>query len=137
MTSLPLRRRALATLCASLLVVASATTAPLFVTAPARAHGPKLNGPQPDRRPFRVGRPVSDQNLSLFPVHGRVAPPPTNDYVTLDEGLRAGTVVITERGGERRMVRRRGGRRGARRVQVRSEESGDDSVNELALINRS
>ncbi|HYN83976.1 MAG TPA: DUF6569 family protein, partial [Pyrinomonadaceae bacterium] len=47
------------------------------------------------------------------------------------------TVVITERGGERRMVRRRGGRRGARRVQVRSEESGDDSVNELALINRS
>lgn len=44
---------------------------------------------------FVVGEPIRFENLSIFPVTSRVAK--TEDrYITLDEGLRAGTVEIRE-----------------------------------------
>lgn len=46
---------------------------------------------------FVVGEPVRFQNLTIFPVTSRV--PKTDDrFITLDEGLKAGTVEIREVG---------------------------------------
>ncbi|HEX8722416.1 MAG TPA: DUF6569 family protein [Pyrinomonadaceae bacterium] len=94
--------------------------------APARAKG-RQHG---DR--WRVLAPVTYRNLTIFPVAGPDLAG-SEGYVTLDEGTRAGTVVITERGA-RRMARR-----GPRRVrqQAASYDGGGASVNELALVNRS
>lgn len=141
MSSLPGSKRALTATCVAALLFA-ATFAPVPFQTSARAHGPSLDGPVPVRRSFQVGRPVSFKNLTIFPVHGRVAPPPTGDYITLDEGLRAGTVVISERGGGGRQVARRRANRtpAARQVQVSNNAGGvseSASVNELALVNKS
>jgi len=44
---------------------------------------------------FMIGEPIQHQNLTIFPVISRVAK--TEDrYITLDEGLKAGTVEIRE-----------------------------------------
>ncbi|HEX5708260.1 MAG TPA: DUF6569 family protein [Pyrinomonadaceae bacterium] len=142
MSSRPGSIRALATLSASALLFAAALILP-FANAPARAHGPSIHGPRPVRRQYQVGRPVAYKNLTLYPIHGRVAPPATNDYITLDEGLRAGTVVITERGGEGQMARRQPRQttraRQQQQVQVSNNVAGGGgaSVNELALVNKS
>ena len=80
-----------------------------------------------------VQRPVSYKNLTIFPVRGRDAAGAT-DYITLDEGIRAGTVVITEKGAGG-MVRS-SGRRGSRQQQVVMNSDGA-SVNQLSLINKS
>ena len=50
---------------------------------------------------LRVLPPISHGNLTIFPVVGGGA----NDYahlLTLDEGLRSGTVTVTETGAVRR-----------------------------------
>jgi hypothetical protein len=85
-----------------------------------------------------VGQPVSYKNLTLFPIYSRGAAADAGAYVTLDEGIRAGTVVITERGGgdTATLQRRPPGRRSAA-VQQASMRSDNASVNELALINKS
>lgn len=46
---------------------------------------------------LRIGRPVIHENLTIFPVYSRTA---KNDdrFITLDEGLQAGTVEIMETG---------------------------------------
>ncbi len=56
------------------------------------AHGPQAKGDG-----WAVLAPVSYQNLTIFPVRGRdlVA---AGDYITLDEGLRRGTVIVGEKG---------------------------------------
>ena len=45
---------------------------------------------------YRVSAPYTYKNLSIFPVRGpdRAG---SDAYITLDEGTKAGTVVITER----------------------------------------
>ena len=83
---------------------------------------------------WRVLAPVTYKNLTLFPVAsytGGVASADSN-YITLDEGIKSGTVVITERGAREtaQVVRGRN-----RRVAMRS--SGDATVNQLALVNKS
>jgi hypothetical protein len=148
MSSLPGSKRALTALCVSALLFAASFVSVSF-QPPARAHGPSMHGPLA-RRAYQVGRPVSYKNLTLFPVHGRVAPPPTGDYITLDEGLRAGTVVITERGGNTRQVARRPRPRPSASARQRAQVSNQvrvsnnvggasesATVNELALINKS
>lgn len=46
---------------------------------------------------LRVGRPVSHANLTIFPVYSRTAKN-EDRFITLDEGLKAGTVRIMETG---------------------------------------
>ncbi len=93
---------------------------------------------------WEVLAPVSYKNLMLFPVRaarGDAGARATNDYVTLDEGTKNGTVAITERGsnGNINQMARHGRRNGRLQGMVNQLTSGNDSdsVNQLALINRS
>jgi hypothetical protein len=80
---------------------------------------------------WRVSDPVRFEKLAVFPV---TTDQPANDeeFITLDEGLRAGTVTVTELGSD-------GGSRttwthnGSARVQRRDSAQ----VNKLAITNRS
>ncbi len=70
--------------------------------------------------------PITHGNLTIFPVVG--GPDfDTSRFLTLDEGIRAGKVVVTERGSLGVMVRR---------GQPVNRHSGDE-VNQLVLINDS
>ncbi|HEV2765091.1 MAG TPA: DUF6569 family protein [Pyrinomonadaceae bacterium] len=107
----------------SSLAVVTWTPAP---SASAKAHGGGGGG----GRRWRVGAPVSYKNLTLFPVTSFSAGAGAGDYVTLDEGIKNGTVVITERGSgvtARAMNRR---------VAARASDDGG-TVNQLALVNKS
>ena len=113
----------------------------------ATTHGKEVNA----SGRWQVLAPVAYKNLTLFPIRaahgaGAAAARASNDYITLDEGIRNGTVEITERGssghgggGTQAAGRGRGrGRNGRLRGMVNRLTSGDaDSVNQLALVNRS
>ena len=83
-----------------------------------------------------VGEPIRAGNLTVFPISSRL---PRNDdpYITLDEGLRAGTVEVLEVGatasprGSSASARRSGNSR----PQTTLEAAG--SVNRVSVINRS
>jgi len=91
--------------------------------------------------------PVSYKNLTIFPVRGADRPG-SDAYITLDEGTKSGTVVITERGGggqAAEIVRQRPqpanrlpqpANRSPRQQSV-GYSGGGATVNELALVNRS
>jgi hypothetical protein len=82
-------------------------------------------GEQPSASGYKVLDPIGHGSLTVFPV---VAPKsyPTGEFLTLDEGLQSGEVVVTEYGNVRGLVRRRL----TPAVQVQSAE-----VNRLVLIN--
>ena len=153
MNSHPGTTRKLIALCLGVLALSFA----LFSIPPSSAKGPPpsrlwvtiQNMPAGAPGKWQVLAPVTYKNLTLFPVRAtRVAggAQATHDYITLDEGIRNGTVVITERGSSSsggQMASRSGGernRRGGRLQgmvnQLTSGETGD-SVNQLALVNRS
>jgi hypothetical protein len=123
-------------LCAALL-------AALPLAPKSGAHGPAGHGGgggQPGNG-WTVLAPVSYKNLTLFPVRGRDLAG-GGDYITLDEGIKNGTVIISEKGAGRQRAVRRPIRRvhNGRVVQqtVSTNEGGDGaSVNELALTNKS
>lgn len=106
------------------------------VARKAEARGP-LHGGGGGGGAWSVQKPVSYKNLTIFPVRGRDAAGAA-DYITLDEGIKAGTVVITERGaGEMARVNRRGSA-ALRQQQVNmSSAGGGATVNQLALTNKS
>ena len=86
---------------------------------------------------WAVLSPVSYKNLTIFPVRAADLAG-SADYVTLDEGTKAGTVVITEKGAQTASRPRPYGASGAAaRQQNVSYGGGGASVNELALVNRS
>jgi hypothetical protein len=121
-----------AALCA-LALLAVALVAP-SATTPARAKG--------NRRwsGWTVLAPVSYKNLTIFPVRGADVAG-SDAYITLDEGTKAGTVSITEKGAQSEaqrgdIVHPNAAHRSAARQQNVSLSSGA-SVNELALVNRS
>lgn len=78
----------------------------------------------PARADWRLGSPSSYKNLTVFPVIG-AEPASGAEFITLDEGLRSGKVVITELGadGNARAIVRRGNDRA--------------EVNRLAVTNNS
>jgi hypothetical protein len=91
-----------------------------------------------DQRPARAGEvtpasgykvldPIRHGNLTVFPV---VAPKsyPTSEFLTLDEGLRSGEVVVTEYGNVQGLVRRH---------PVQMAQRDGARVNSLVLINNS
>ncbi|HWS86322.1 MAG TPA: DUF6569 family protein [Pyrinomonadaceae bacterium] len=86
---------------------------------------------------LQVLGPVFYKNLTIFPVAGGDAPG-SDAYITLDEGIKAGTVVITERGGgQAAQAPLRHPRSAGARRQNASYGGGAAAVNELALVNRS
>jgi len=86
-----------------------------------KAGGSNSNG-------WRLVEPVRYKNLSVFPIVGS-KPVDTANFATLDEGLSAGQVVISESGTE--MIRRS---RDGRPVAIPEQRGA--SVNQLVLINR-
>ena len=75
---------------------------------------------------WRISAAISFKNLTVFPVVSDERTS-TDEFITLDEGLRSGKVIITELGADGR----------SRRIR-RNERLGDDAdVNKLAVTNRS
>lgn len=117
--------KTLAALLASVLLVALALAGSsrhrmVKTSRPARQAGTAAH------QDWRVSSPASFDNLTVFPVLSEQAAS-VDDFITLDEGLRSGKVIITELGVDGRSHRLRAHRR-----------SDDDAeVNRLALTNRS
>jgi hypothetical protein len=84
-----------------LAMAASLVTAGLVVSGPVPARAGETGG----AGGYKVLEPIRHGNLTVFPV---VAPRsyPTGEFLTLDEGLRSGDVVVTEYGSLRGLVRR-------------------------------
>ena len=84
-------------------------------------------GPQKPEGDWRLLQPVGYENISLFPV---VSPDSydTSSFMTLDEGLSTGEVVVREQGGTG-LARSRDGL-------IIPDYSTGASVNQLVLINR-
>src|SRR2546423_10364243 len=89
---------------------------------PAKAHARGAEGE------WRLLEPVSYENISILPVIG--GSQDTSLFLTLEEGLATGDVVVSEHGADR-LVRNRGDRA------VITPQSRGASVNELVLVNRS
>lgn len=78
---------------------------------------------------WRLLEPISYENITLFPVassSGR----DTSDFLTLEEGLSSGQVIVREHGSDG-LVRSRGG------TPAIPDESRGAAVNQLVLVNRS
>src|ERR1700722_15321739 len=108
---------------AALLLMAGLTTVRL-VTANLR---PVHAGEGPSSSAFKVLEPIRHGNLTVFPV---VAPKSyaTDEFLTLDEGLHSGEVVVTEYGNVRGLLRRRS---------TPAMQRDIAEVNRLVLINNS
>src|SRR5215471_6398449 len=76
---------------------------------------------------YKVLDPIRHGNLTVFPVVAAKSYP-TGEFLTLDEGLHSGEVVVTEAGSVRGLVRRHG-------QPVRQYDSAE--VNRLVLVNNS
>ncbi|HEY6969154.1 MAG TPA: DUF6569 family protein [Candidatus Angelobacter sp.] len=81
----------------------------LMIVAPVlllvAAGAPGKGGTAPDNSEFKVLAPISHGNLTIFPVvAGKTHD--TSDFITLDEGIHSGEVVVTEVGNMHTMVRR-------------------------------
>jgi len=76
---------------------------------------------------YKVLDPIRHGNLTVFPVVAAKSYP-TGEFLTLDEGLHSGEVVVTEAGSVRGLIRRHG-------QPVRQYEGAE--VNRLVLVNNS
>jgi hypothetical protein len=93
---------------------------------------PPASPPAPQPKPegdWRILDPVTYENISVFPVVASYGQD-TSAFLTLEEGLATGEVVVRERGSEE-MVRGRDGR------PVYIPQPAGASVNQLVLLNRS
>ena len=89
---------------------------------------PPSPGPRPEGD-WRILDPITYENISVFPVVASYGQD-TSAFLTLEEGLATGEVVVRERGSEE-MVRGRDGR------PVYIPQPTGASVNQLVLLNRS
>ena len=79
---------------------------------------------------YKVLAPITQGNLTIYPVVATTTHD-TSRFLTLDEGLRSGDVVVTEAGSVRGMIRRRPGR-----PEPVYQQRGAE-VNRLVLVNNS
>lgn len=79
---------------------------------------------------WRLLDPVSYENITIFPVASPVAQD-TSAFMTLDEGLSSGEVIVSEQGAAG-LARTRDGRP----IPVPQQYASGASVNQLVLINR-
>jgi len=90
---------------------------------------------KPTGLPYRVLAPATQDNLAIFPIVTD-STPDTHFFLTLDEGLSSGQVVVTEEGGSRGLVRPR--RPGPDLwLQPPIPRQHGPQVNQLTLINNS
>lgn len=87
-------------------------------------------GEVPQASGYTLLSPIRSGNLTVFPAVASKSYD-TGEFITLDEGLHSGDVVVTEAGQARGLIRRRPGRPGVIHP-VRDAE-----VNRLVLINNS
>src|SRR5579863_8712820 len=82
-------------------MVAALVMTGLFAGGPTPARAGETGG----AAGYKVLEPIRHGNLTVFPV---VAPKsyPTGEFLTLDEGLRSGEVVVTEYGNIQGLIRR-------------------------------
>ncbi len=78
------------------------------------------------RSGYKVLQPISHGNLTIFPVIA-VTTHDASEFLTLDEGLRSGEVIVTEAGRVQPLIRRG----------IRPAHSGSGEVNRLVLVNNS
>jgi ARG and Rhodanese-Phosphatase-superfamily-associated Protein domain len=83
---------------------------------------------------WRLLDPISYENITIFPVVSSSSQD-TSEFLTLDEGLSSGEVIVSEEGANG-LARSRDGRVIAEPERMPAQESGA-SVNQLVLINRS
>src|ERR1700719_2221990 len=114
--------RSLLSALAGALLGISAVGSAAFVWAGSGSPGPE---PKPESD-CRLLDPITYENISIFPVVSSVAQD-TSAFVTLDEGLSNGDVVVREQGSDG-MARSRG--------TALPQYNTDASVNQLVLINR-
>ena len=81
--------------------------------------------------PYTLLSPIRSGNLTVFPVVASKSYD-TGQFLTLDEGLRSGEVVVTEAGQARGLIRRRPGHT----VPIIPDRGGAE-VNRLVLVNNS
>lgn len=86
-------------------------------------------GEVPPASTYTLLSPIRSGNLTVFPVASKSYG--TNEFLTLDEGLRSGDVVVTEAGQARGLIRRRPGQPDV------SHPVRDAEVNRLVLVNNS
>src|SRR5437868_13299451 len=91
--------------------------------------GQARTGPQPSVSGYKVLAPIRHGNLTVFPVVAAKSHD-TEEFLTLDEGLRSGEVIVSESGSIRPMVRR------SQPVPVPYPSDGAQ-VNKLMLVNNS
>jgi hypothetical protein len=89
---------------------------------------PVQAGEQPSASGYKVLEPIRHGSLTVFPVVASKSFA-TGEFLTLDEGLRSGEVVVTEYGNVRGLMRRRP-------TPAVQRESGAE-VNRLVLVNNS
>jgi hypothetical protein len=82
-----------------------------------------------DASGYKVLEPIRHGNLTVFPVVAAKSYP-TAEFMTLDEGLRSGDVVVTEAGNVQGLIRRHAS-------PVIRNDSGGAQVNRLVLVNNS
>ena len=78
---------------------------------------------------YKVLDPIRHGNLTVFPVVAAKSYP-TGEFITLDEGLRSGDVVVTEAGNVQGLIRRHP-------VPAVHNDGGGAQVNRLVLVNNS
>lgn len=100
-----------------------------FIWGPSQPNQPPLPPSRPEGE-WRLLDPVTYENISIFPVVSSNSQD-TSPFLTLEEGLSTGEVIVQEQGSET-IVRGRDGRP----VPVPQYNTGA-SVNQLVLINRS
>jgi sulfur carrier protein ThiS len=83
-------------------------------------------GEVPSRSGYKVLEPIRHGNLTVFPVVAAVSHD-TQEFLTLDEGVRSGEVVVTEYGNVQPLMRRRP-------IPIAHDGA---QVNQLVLVNNS
>jgi len=112
----------------SILIVSAVVLTGLAVVVPSLLPaGEVTSGPG-----YQVISPIHHGNLTIFPVVTAKAQD-THEFLTLDEGLRSGEVVVTEAGNAAPLVRPRH----SRPVWDESHGGGGAEVNRLVLVNNS
>jgi len=96
-----------------------------FISAAPSSH----KAPPPPEGDWRILDPVTYENIAIFPVVSGSGQD-TSAFLTLEEGLASGEVIVSERGAAG-MVRNRG------QVRTIPDYGTSASVNQLVLINRS
>jgi hypothetical protein len=119
------QRKVLGTLLVTILLLTAAAATARFSLCAKAANAPG-GDPQGAPNGWRLGNPVSYENLTIFPVVA-ARDADTSQFATLDEALASGEALITEQGAEMRRMRD-----GA---MVPNYQLGPQ-VNQLVLINR-